>query len=385
MLCASLTVAELAPLVYNLWPNFTAVNAPFNASLYPNGYDIPRYPDFMNETVVDDLFGWGKKYGRRAPMFPKLPQNYNTVLNHSGWYADSIYLLGKSPVADPPYTLCSLRVSLSPNCSTVYHASMSGGSLNTHCDDPNNDLAYRRSQPKAPEGFLSSDWSSIGTEWGMALSLTAGITDGDASNARLLTQLIPTSNALDPGLPSIAEALAVLSGCTLLQSAENSPFIHYWNYSTTVTTLKSPQYQAFNATLRAQDYSSGGVQKWQAVFYLVLMPVFVTNVFCLVYFLIRGGLVTDFIEPQNLFSLSVNSPASEQLAGSCGAGPEGEQFRTNWFIRCFNEHLYIQNGPEPASRPVSKRKRSTRLEFESEGSPVTEMYSKLSNKRSSWL
>ncbi|KAI4128462.1 MAG: hypothetical protein LQ347_004172 [Umbilicaria vellea] len=375
----------MAPLVYSLWPNFIHEGKLFNASLYPNDYNIPLYPDFMNETTVDDLFEWGEKYGRRPPMFPKLPQEFNTVLNVSGWYADSIYLLGKSPAADPPYTLCSLRVSLSPNCSTVYHGSMSGGSLTSHCDDPNNALAYRKSQPKAPEGVVSSDWSSIGTEWGLALSLNAGITDGDASNARLLTQLIPTSTSLDPGLPSIAEALAVLAGCTLLQSAKDSPFIHYWNYSTTVTTLKSPQYQAFNATLRTQDYSSGGVQRWQAVFYLVLLPVFVANVFCLVYFLIRGGLVTDFIEPQNLFSLSVNSPASEQLAGSCGAGPEGEQFRANWFIKCFNDHLYIQNGPKPATRPVSRRKRSRPLEFESEGSAIANMYSKLSNKRSSWL
>ena len=380
-----MTAAELSPLVYTLWPNFTATKASFNASRYPNGYEIPLYPGFMNATVVDDLFGWGQKYSRRPPMFPKLPQDYNTVLNSSGWFSDSIYLLGTSPIANPPYTLCSLRASLSPNCSTVYHASMSGGSLNSHCDDPENALAYSKSAPKAPEGFITTDWSPIATEWGLALSLNAGITDGDASIARLLTQLIPTSKVLDPGLPSIAEALAVLSGCTLLMSTEDSPFIHYWNYSTTVTTLKSPQYQAFNATLRTQDYSSGGVQRWQGVFYLVLLPVFVTNVFCLVYFFIRGGLVTDFIEPQNLFSLSINSPASEQLAGSCGAGPQGEQFRTNWFIKLFNDHVYIQNGPEPAPRRVSKRKHSRLLQFESEGSPVANTYSKLSNKRSSWL
>lgn len=319
-------------------------------------------------------------------MFPKLPQDYNTVLNVSGWFTDSIYLLGKSPTADPPYTLCSMSASQSPNCSTVYHASMSGGSLNSHCDDPKNALAYSKSQPKAPEGFISADWSPIATEWALALSLNAGITDGDASNARLLTQLIPISTTLDPGLPSIAEALAVLSGCTLLMSTQDTPFIHYWNYSTTVTTLKSPQYQGFNATLRTQDFSSGGVQKWQGVFFLVLLPVFVTNVFCLVYFLLtRDGLVTDFIEPQNLFALSINSPGSKQLAGSCGSGPEGEQFRTSWFIKLMENHVYIENGQERPPRPVSKRKRSRLMQFEVEDSPVANTYSKLSNKRSSWL
>lgn len=128
-----------------------------------------------------------------------------------------------------------------------------------------------------------------------------------------------------------------------------------WNYTT--TTLSDPQYQAFNATLRTQEYMSGGQHSWQKIFYVVLVAVFVTNVFCLMYFAISGSHITDFIEPQNLFSLSINSPPSAVLDGSCGGGLEKEQFSANWHIKHDKqrEHLYIE------SRGVQKevRKRSS--------------------------
>ncbi|KAL9632064.1 MAG: hypothetical protein Q9164_005545 [Protoblastenia rupestris] len=90
----------------------------------------------------------------------------------------------------------------------------------------------------------------------------------------------------------------------------------------TVNTLETPQYQAFNATLRLQEYASGGTSRWQGIFYVVLATVFVVNIHILAYFIHRGQLVTDFIEPQNLFSLSINSPPSAVLDGNCGGGPE---------------------------------------------------------------
>ena len=67
-------------------------------------------------------------------------------------------------------------------------------------------------------------------------------------------------------------------------------------------------YEKFNATITSQQYTSGVTQKWQGMFYIVLALVFATNVFCLTYFCVRNGLVTDFTELQNLFSLAVNSP-----------------------------------------------------------------------------
>ena len=66
----------------------------------------------------------------------------------------------------------------------------------------------------------------VASEWGYGLSLNAGITEGKSAISRLLTQFIPTTNALDPNLPSISEALAVLAGCTLVLSSQGSPFVH---------------------------------------------------------------------------------------------------------------------------------------------------------------
>ncbi|KAI4198262.1 MAG: hypothetical protein LQ346_002802 [Caloplaca aetnensis] len=379
VICASMQREELTPIVFSEWPlgNGTAVNL----TGWPENFPIPTYPEFINSTAVDDLFGFGKKYGRRAPVFPKLPVNYNTVLNTTGWFADSIYLLATSATGN--YTMCSLRGTLTTKCSTRYSASMSGGSMTTHCEDPDDPLAYSKTYPNATEGVLQKDWITVAAEWARAISLDAGKADGASSNARLLTQLIPTEQRLNPSLPSITEALAVLAGCTLLTSSLDSPFIHFWNYSTTVSTLDEPQHQAFRATLRTKDFASGPNQPWQQMFYVVLFFTFATNSFCLIYFLVRHGLVTDFIEPQNLFSLSLNSPPSHALDGACGSGPENEQLLTSWHIKMDQqrEHFYIENG----QRPPTKRKVTRPLDFEMDTSPIVNTYTKLSSRHTSLL
>ena len=371
---------ELAPMVFSEWPSGNGTKV--NLTGWPAGFAIPVYPNWLNSTPVDDLFGFGEKYGRRPPVFPKLPIAFNTVLNTTGWLTDSIYLLATSPTGE--YTMCSLRASVTVRCSTHYHASLSGGSMNAHCEDPGDDLAYHKSDRNATDGVILNDWASVAADWAMALSLNAGISDGLASNARLLSQLIPIQQALDPSLPSIAEALAVLSGSTLLLSSSDSPFIHFWNYSTTVPTLKEPQHQAFNATLQTKDFASGGNQRWQGIFYIVLSLTFATNLFCLIYFVKGQVLVTDFIEPQNLFSLALNSPPSHALDGACGSGPEGDQLIMNWHIKMDQqrEHLYIQNGGGP---PPSKRRRPRPLDFEMNTSPIVNNYTQLSSKHSSLL
>lgn len=190
----------------------------------PSGFDL-TLPSSLIPTAVDDLFSFNEI--ETHPIFPTLPQAYNTVFNYtsSPYGHGSVYLLATSPTET--YTLCSIRVVLSPNCSTEYNASMSGGSLTSHCE-PNNTNSYIKSQPEAPSvnSVWSKDWVSVAAEWGMSLSLNDGIIDGASSNARLLTQLIPTTGALNPSLPSISEALAVLAGCTLMLSSQGAPFIH---------------------------------------------------------------------------------------------------------------------------------------------------------------
>ena len=180
-------------------------------------------PSSSTHTVVDELFGFDDK--ETHPIFPKLPQPYNTVLNISTSYGhESIYLLAGSANSTNEYTMCSMRVAQSPDCFTEYNASMSGGSLTSHCGD--HSLAYSKSRPEAPNGVWEKDWKDVASEWGLGLSLNAGISDGNSAIARLLTQLIPETNALDPNLPSISEALAVLAGCTLMLSSEGAPFVH---------------------------------------------------------------------------------------------------------------------------------------------------------------
>ena len=370
-------------MVYTLWPdkfwtNGTNSSLP-NTTTWPNDFNL-SLPDSLKSTVVDNLFGFNDV--EVHPIFPKTPLPYNTVMNTTGIYgSNALYMLANSTTGN--YTMCSIRAGLSPNCSTEYHGTMSDGFLSSRCEDVTNELAYDRSQPKAPQGVWSTDWPEMATEWASSLSLNAGINDGQAAIARLLTQLIPALPELDPSLPSLSEALAVLAGNTLMLSSLDAPFIHYWNYSTEVNTLSQPQYQAFNGTLRVQNYASGGTESWQQTFYVVLAMVFLINICTLVYFIFSGSLVTDFIEPQNLFALSLNSPPSAVLDGSCGGGPENEALDASWHIALDKDrdHLYIESreGVRKKGRGMGQQ-----TDFEMR-SPVARMYSQLGRKRTSFL
>ena len=402
VICAGMNESDLFPFIQSNWPK----NSTDNSSM------IPNYPSPLNKTVVDEVFGFGKPYGtmnvtRAPPIFPKLPIEFNTILNATGWYVDSIYLLGKSNNADPPYVMCSLRSALYPKCSTRYNASSSGGMLISHCEDDKDPLQYGKHHPEAPVGWVEPDWANIASEWARSLSLNGGVTDSNASNSRLLTQFILgadpvlpkpayAANQLQPSLPSIAEALAVLAGYTLLLSTRDSPFTHYWQYLKNVPELLQPRYEDFNASIRVQQYASGSTQPWQNIFYIVLLLVFGTNLLCLVLLLAWPGQVTDYTEPQNLFTLAMNSPPTRKLEGSCGGGPDHRQLMVGWRIMLHDEHehVYLMDGEEAA---VEDRKEDIELEsFEGgvrfgpqkpEGngseSPIVTRYNELSNKRSS--
>ena len=207
-------------MIFTEWPSAHLNGTSPNVTSWPNDFNLTT-PSSLVHTVVDDLFGFDDT--ETHPIFPNFPPPNNTVFNASSAYGhESVYLLAAS--ATGTYTMCSMRVAQSPDCFTEYNASMSGGALNVQCGDPA--LAYTKSEPNAPNGFWEKDWKDVASEWGFGLSLNSGITDGNSAISRLLTQLIPTTNALDPELPSISEALAVLAGCTLVLSSQGSPFIH---------------------------------------------------------------------------------------------------------------------------------------------------------------
>ena len=203
----------------------------------------------MNKTNLDDVFAFGIKYNRSHPTFSRLPNPNNTVIGETVQHGDSLYILAAAPESD--YVMCSFRVFLSPNCSTRYNASQQGGALYSHCEDKYDQFRYDYDNPNAPTGFLNQDWVNVADSWAHAISLGDGVADFNASNARLLTQLIPTRYTLDPLLPSIAEALAVLAGCTLLISSLDSPFVHYWNHTTPNLTIPEPQ--SFKALIQSKQ------------------------------------------------------------------------------------------------------------------------------------
>jgi hypothetical protein len=155
----------------------------------------------------------------------------------------------------------------------------------------------------------------------------------------------PSNSAFNSLMPSIPEALAVTAGNTLLLCKINAGFYHFWLFQN--ISLEPGSYQQFNASITSQQYTSGIIpnQQSQGVFYLAPFLIFVTNVFCLVYILLRAGLVTDYGEPQNLFALAVKNPPSGSMSGSCGAGPEGGQLNVDWHVKQdVSGHFYIQEG-----------------------------------------
>lgn len=229
---------ELKPIVYETW-NDEVVNIATWQTLWNNATTT-------NKTKVDSIFGWNdKERVNYPPVFAKYPQPFNTIMNHTSypWGRDSIYLLGQGGPADDGtnatgvYVLCKIHVSLTPECTTRYNVTGSGGTLEALCEDRADDMAYIKSQPDAEYVKGIANWRDIGFDWSNSLSLNTGIVDANASNSRLLTQLIlnpsnPDSDEiqvdLNPALPSVGEALAVMSGCTLLQSTLDAPFVTFW-------------------------------------------------------------------------------------------------------------------------------------------------------------
>jgi len=113
-------------------------------------------------------------------------------------------------------------------------------------------------------------------------------------------------------------------------------------------------YQSFPSLIQGQQYASGGTQSYQRIFYIPLFFIFITNVFVLIYFIFNHGLVTDFSEPPNLFSIAVNSPPSKLMGGSCGGGPVKEQYGVKWRVDREGEHLFMA-GEKDLTLPAASR------------------------------
>ncbi|KAJ5244036.1 hypothetical protein N7489_004132 [Penicillium chrysogenum] len=385
VLCTGMTKDELSPLVYSSWPGGDKFNMTTWTTSPPD--DIPDPASWLNRTVVDTLFQFGPKSNQIPPIFGKYPLPYNTILNTTGpWPANAIYLLGATPPSNntntPEYVMCSLRAKQTGACSTKYSADMSGAFLSTDCENASNGLQYNR-RHDTPEGQWDADWKNIASEWANALSLNAGISDGAASNARLLMQMMPRYDkdegafALDPSLPSIAEALAVMAGSTLILSSQNAPFVPFWNYSTdNRNVLSEPVYQGFNASIQAFGYASGGDGAVAGGF-LCDSCVCVLDQRCLSWvYDCRGARST------------VRRRRSWRVLVGVGLG--GEQLKERWYIGMEeeDEHYYIRSKTEekiPLLKTMDSRQLEP-MEIDDGGgrmlSPMVDEFRKVSKRHS---
>ncbi|KAF3941933.1 hypothetical protein ABW19_dt0205414 [Dactylella cylindrospora] len=342
-LCVALTPSQLDWFIAQ--PSATDLSR--NGSLDSNIQQIFDFSDNATYVFTDET-GTLPKNPYEAPRFPKRPIEYNTVLFSRPSYADpSIYLLVRTnnPEAEA-YTMCGVRSFVTPDCSTEFQAIDGGGNVTVNCD-PNNpwslkaDLERRRVDPV--QDTSSINFKYIGIELARSVALGTGVSDANASIARVFSQFaLDLSNSeLRPNRPSLAEMLAVLFGNAIITSSVDSVFTTYFEYG---PDAPQPYYQYFNAEVASIEYSSGAGSGWKPLFYVVLAGVLLLNVFCLLYFSCsRDGFVTDWTEVQNLFCVVMDGgalsgknrvPATErsEWKGTGGTGPMGEQYKVGfWF------------------------------------------------------
>jgi hypothetical protein len=180
VLCVNMNETELEPIVYDTWNNETV-----DINTWSNKDGIRGNATTTNTTVVDDIFGWNTTQGdtyNYPPVFGRYPMSFNTILNHTSfqWGRPAIYVLGQGGPADDGtdgtgiYSLCKIHVSISPACSTRHNVTGSGGTMEALCNDPDDKMAYIKSQTNASMSQPLSNWRDIGTDWANSLSLGTG-------------------------------------------------------------------------------------------------------------------------------------------------------------------------------------------------------------------
>jgi hypothetical protein len=235
---------------------------------------FPEGTDTNNKTVLDDIFDWKDEtedHSRARPIFLKYPKAGNTIANHTQVPYEmgdrpEVYLLGKAPDnTTSDYFLCSMKAGITTSCTTRYNASSGGQDLEAVCDDGDGKhSADAVIQPLRSNGDKSAlvGWRELGFNLLNSLSLNNGVFDGDASTARIFTQLQLTEPKLNKTLPSPAEALLSMTTCTVLDLTQNFPFEVS---NAPAGEFNQPQMQYFNASIRVAQYMSGGEKDYQKV------------------------------------------------------------------------------------------------------------------------
>lgn len=128
----------------------------------------------------------------------------------------------------------------------------------------------------------------------------------------------------------------------------------FWNYTDQEI---AGSYQYFNASVRMQEYKSGSTQAYEKGFVVVLMILFAMSALILTYFLFHRYWYTDFSEPTHLFTLALQSPSSDKIAGSCATGPIGDQYNIRWQVGTDDGHYYVTPQDESAADHGSDMKK----------------------------
>lgn len=123
-------------------------------------------------------------------------------------------------------------------------------------------------------------------------------------------------------------------------------------------SVEHPITQWFKTKIQLQEYASGGTSQASKGWLIILIAALLLNTTMLLYFIAQPGLVTDYSQPPQLFAQAVNSPPARELAGSCGSGPEGKQYKLGWLISHEGGHLYIEPGPSECSALLTDEHKS---------------------------
>ncbi|KAF1937476.1 hypothetical protein EJ02DRAFT_437830 [Clathrospora elynae] len=360
VLCVNAKKEELAPIVYETWPNAVVMK---NTSMAVNFWPIQAFTDGTNannQTELDGVFGWKNEtedHSRARPVFLKFPKAGNTLANHTSIFDDraEAYLLGKAPDdTTQDYFLCSMKAGITTSCTTRYNASSGGQSLEAICDqqddhkhdDDHEDNQSTAPSPSSTDAPAVSGWRAMAFDLLNSMSLNNGVFDGDASTARILTQLQLTEPALNKTLPSPAEALLSIMTCTVLDLTQDFPFQVSGNESGNETDvgLERNQLQHFDASIRVAQYMSGGEKQYQKAFLVVLALTLLINLFILGYLAIvlRVRLITDLCEPLVLFILGYHSfPGKGLFEGLPQEGPQKSDLKEQWIVKRVGGQLVV--------------------------------------------
>lgn len=180
VICLTMNRDDLKPFVYSLWDEASDDWNPTSGAGWPDNYGYNDRNAFLNGTHFDDVFQWGADKGDHSypPVFPKLPIDYNTLLNDTtgvtSWGRRTIYILGKGGPLDASgspttanggnnYALCQLQAGLASSCSTHYNASSSGATMQALCEDETDVLQYSKHTNTSWTGSDSynPDWPNI--------------------------------------------------------------------------------------------------------------------------------------------------------------------------------------------------------------------------------